>query len=771
MENPVLWIAFVIAAAVLLVIVIYLLFKLKNKNNSLKSLKTLLNSYAENDRKGISFKDASLKYIFVNAEYARLFGKKESDFVGLTDFDIFERHIVDFIQETDERVLKSGSNVTYERTINSCVFRVIKFQVKLADGTTGVGCFIQDTTEEKRFLKNQERIFNRNKTLLDFFSQSFPSRESQLDYIVDAAKRVSESREGFVFFSNKDAQPDHIACIFCLKALETKKPVIINDFNTKAYETVLPAEHRSISCVMIVPVVIRDKAEAVIGLANKPGGYSDEDASEIDLLISGMRNAVVRREAEEKLAFERDRFLKTLVSIGSGVIATDKNGIIEIQNTAAEKLTGRSHAEAVGRPYSEVYTVERAPGQPDPIGAALSSGRPFSSKTSVVLISKNGTRYHIEENAAPIRDSTGTAGAVLIFSDVTEMEVQRGKIEFLSFHDPLTGLYNRRFFEEEMRRLDVKRNLPLSIIMGDANGLKLTNDIFGHAFGDTLIKKAAQTFKKVCRSDDIIARLDGDEFVILLPRTDAKGAESVIERIKEEFSKEQVKMIRCNISMGTDTKTEMSENLLDVYKNAEEKMYHAKVLESDSFNASAIELFMATLQGSTSGEKKHSDFVSELCARIGAELGLSDTVRKKLYDAGYYHDIGKITLDRKLLKKHFNLTDQEWNEIRKHPLTGYRILSHCSSTMDLADAVLAHHERWDGYGYPKGLKGDEIPLMSRIIAIAEGFERKLSGDDFNPPLSLADAQKYITQNAGTLYDPSLIGAFLKVSSQYFSSKN
>ena len=366
--------------------------------------------------------------------------------------------------------------------------------------------------------------------------------------------------------------------------------------------------------------------------------------------------------------------------------------------------------------------------------------------------------------SAPIKDSAGvTQGVVLVFRDVTDKKEQRKRIEYLSFHDSLTGLYNRRFFEEEIHRLDTDRNLPISIIVGDVNSLKLTNDVFGHTMGDVLLEKVAEVLKHSCRADDIIARWGGDEFVILLPKTGVDETERIVARIKDRFAKERIKAIKGSISMGFDTKQEFTEDITHVLLRAEEKMYLSKTLERDEVRSSVVNDIMALLHANGTGEKEHSDVVSALCQKLGIELNLDEIEIRKLKDAGYLHDIGKIVLDPKLLNGNHRLTSKELDEIKKHATVGYRILSSYDNTMDLAESILAHHERWDGSGYPKGWKGEQIPLLSRIISIVETYERVLSSGGGLP---LEERKKtavdVVTKGAGLQFDPHIAKAFIQM---------
>ncbi|MGD9569527.1 MAG: diguanylate cyclase [Sedimentibacter sp.] len=341
-----------------------------------------------------------------------------------------------------------------------------------------------------------------------------------------------------------------------------------------------------------------------------------------------------------------------------------------------------------------------------------------------------------------------------VWNAVERREVQEN-IKYLSFHDSLTNLYNRRFFEEELKRLDTERNLPISIIMGDVNGLKITNDVFGHANGDLLLKKVAEVLKRACRADDIIARSGGDEFMILLPKTANDEAEKLINRIKTELSKEKVKFIKCNMSMGANTKWNKNECIDDIKEKAEEKMYYVKATEKKELQKETVDFMIKTLHENLEIERNHSINVSQLCEIMGRELNLSEKDIQNLKTAGYFHDIGKVALESKYLDEDYTISCQENKDMKRHAVLGYRILNSIDSSNELAETVLFHHEHWDGSGYPKGLKGEDIPLNSRIISLVEYYDR-------NSHLSKDETLKLIRSNAGIKFDPQLIEVLEKL---------
>ncbi len=344
--------------------------------------------------------------------------------------------------------------------------------------------------------------------------------------------------------------------------------------------------------------------------------------------------------------------------------------------------------------------------------------------------------------------------------NITEKKKRQDEIKYLSFHDHLTGLYNRRYFEEELKRLDTERNWPLTIIMGDINGLKLINDSFGHAIGDQLLIKTANAIKNGCRADDIISRIGGDEFVILLPKTDDFEAAQLIKRIKGLLKKEKVGDIVVSISFGYETKSSEADEIEVILKKAEDEMYHNKLFEGPSIRGKVINNIITAINSKSKREELHSKHVSELCARMGKALGLEEYKIKEIEKFGLLHDIGKIAISDTMLNKPDKLTKKERIKMKIHAEIGYRILSANNDMTEIAEYVLAHHERWDGKGYPKGLKGEKISLPSRICAIADAYDAMISGRSYKSSMTKDAALAELRNNAGTQFDPELVRVFV-----------
>jgi diguanylate cyclase (GGDEF)-like protein/PAS domain S-box-containing protein len=345
------------------------------------------------------------------------------------------------------------------------------------------------------------------------------------------------------------------------------------------------------------------------------------------------RNINEQKEAEEKLLQSEENLKITLLSVGDGVITTDRKGKVTLLNKVAEKITGWTSKEAYDKPFEEIFRIVNENTQERcerPHLNVFPTGKTIELSNHTILISKDGNAIPIEDTAAPIRDGEGNInGMVLVFRDCSEKRKKQQRIEFLSFRDSLTGLYNRRFFEEELKRMNVKRNLPISLVIADVNGLKLANDAFGHAAGDMLLQKAAKIMKRECRADDVIARIGGDEFVILLPKTDYEQASLIVKRMNENMAKEKMlgngmpSSFILSISFGWDTKHNEREDMAAVFKRAEDNMYRRKLSESTSMRNETIRVIIKTLYEKSEREQQHSVEVSQICQAIGEALELS----------------------------------------------------------------------------------------------------------------------------------------------------
>ncbi|QOX65610.1 diguanylate cyclase [Anoxybacterium hadale] len=472
-----------------------------------------------------------------------------------------------------------------------------------------------------------------------------------------------------------------------------------------------------------------------------------------------------RAQLEEHLEQEKERLRITITSIGDGVISTDQRGRITILNQVAERMTGWKQADALGLPIEKVFRIvneETGDICENPVHKVLELGVTQGLANHTALISQDGTVRSIADSAAPIKNKSGDIqGVIIVFRDVTDEKKRQDEIYFKSFYDALTGMHNRRYFEEEFKRLDVARNLPISIIMGDLNGLKLVNDTFGHARGDKLLMKASSALKTACRCGDIAARWGGDEFVMLLPKTTKAEVEDIVKKILRSCSKMKVGSLNVSVSLGWGTKTEKDESLSKVLKSAEDFMYKHKLAESGSMRGNIIHAIFRTLREKNPRIESHSERVSLLCEQIGTAMNLSAKDINELKVSGLLHDIGKVTIDDRILQKTEKLTEYEWLEIKRHSDIGYRILNTSPDMSDIAVNVLSHHERPDGKGYPRGICGEEIPLASKIIAVADSYDAMTNERPYNKIQNKDEAIEELIKNKETQFDSIIVDLFIE----------
>ena len=520
-----------------------------------------------------------------------------------------------------------------------------------------------------------------------------------------------------------------------------------------------------IKSLIAVPVTYDNRLYGFAGFNSIKNSYHYSELEQNLLQNFGqlLLSLMLRKEIEDSVYIKKEIFRTTLLSIADGVVSVDNEQNIVLMNEAAEKLSGISYREAQGKPVSEVLnfmhegasipcstTVERV----------IKTGITEKISDDVLLVHRDGLQIPVQYSISAVKNKKNdTKGAVVIIRDVTSERNIQKQAEYLSFHDHLTDLYNRRFFEEELLRLDTLRNLPLSVIMIDVNGLKLTNDAFGHETGDRLLKKVAGIMKKECRNDDIVARLGGDEFSVILPKTDAVQAKLIMDRITGSADKENLKSIVISVAAGYATKTSPDQNIDEIIKIAENNMYSDKINTGKRMRRKTFELITVNLFEKYSYEQDQSERMKKLAARIGSAMGLSKDQISTLETISYYHDIGKIIIPPRLLNRPSDLSLEEYDLVQRHAEAGYQIMKSQEEYSSIAIYVLSHHERWDGNGYPRKQKGHEIPLLSRILAVLDAYTAMTGNLPYKKSLSTDSAIMELKKNAGLQFDPEVVDIF------------
>jgi diguanylate cyclase (GGDEF)-like protein/PAS domain S-box-containing protein len=482
--------------------------------------------------------------------------------------------------------------------------------------------------------------------------------------------------------------------------------------------------------------------------------------------LTGILIDITEQELSETLLRRAERNYRSIFENAlEGIFQSTIDGHFLVANPACARILGYSSPE-------ELITRHLIPNRPFYVNPEIRKEfQTLLQEVGVVkgfeyeVYRKDGRKIWVSENALAMRDSNGN---VLFYEgtlqDITDKKLAEDKIRYLSFYDSLTGVYNRAFFEENLRRMDSPRQLPISILMGDANGLKLINDAFGHQEGDRFLQEIAAILKGCCRKEDMVARLGGDEFAILLPRTNHGVSMEITERIKKICKEKSRAPFEVSMALGVATKDDSSKSIEVVLKEAEDRMYRNKLLESKSFRTSLLSSLRQTLFEKSHETEEHTRRLQRLALQIGNALRLPDSTLDELTLLANLHDIGKIAIPEEIIIKPDKLSSEEWELIRKHPEIGYRIANSSPEMVPVAEGILSHHEWWNGAGYPRMLFGKEIPLVSRIISVVDAYDVMIYGRPYKKALSKQEALDEIKRCAGSQFDPLISQILFKILS-------
>ena len=355
--------------------------------------------------------------------------------------------------------------------------------------------------------------------------------------------------------------------------------------------------------------------------------------------------------------------------------------------------------------------------------------------------------------------------------NIENRKISEKRIKYLSFHDHLTGLYNRYFFEEELTRLNIKRLYPTSLILADINGLKLINDAFGHKKGDEILIQAAKIFRECFRKEDIVSRWGGDEFCMILPNTDEQTALNIADRIQKKFAESFLDNFELSLSFGVSTKTSENISYEKIVNIAEDRMFRHKLINKQSAHSNIITSLCKALEERNYETHAHAQRMSIYANIIGQELGLETEKLDELNLLSSLHDIGKISISDNIVLKPGKLTEEEFEIMKKHCEIGYKIAKSTPELKAIAKGILAHQEKWDGTGYPLQLKGEEIPLISRIIAVVDAFDAMVTDRPYRRAMDIDKAIEELKNGSGTQFDKNIVEKFLDIINRFRNDLN
>ena len=377
------------------------------------------------------------------------------------------------------------------------------------------------------------------------------------------------------------------------------------------------------------------------------------------------------------------------------------------------------------------------------------------SNKSIVWISVKSRIVKRDINGKPLR-MVGT------ISDITLQKSAESQTKYLKETDTITGLKNRNFIEPIFKEASECGKCNYSIILIDINGLKLINDSYGKTRGDEILKSMGMMLKKICGSGQVPVRWGGDEFLIFIKNDSDRDTEELVNKINDKIKSNLDFPMAVSISAGWAKKSKKLDSIEPLIKHAEEKLNRNKLLKDASQKNAIISSLTQTLYEKHIETEEHIQRTKKLCRLIGERFGFVQDEIDELELLGTLHDIGKVGIPESVLLKPTKLDEDEWAIMTKHTEIGYRIAVSTPDLAHIAEGILYHHEKYDGTGYPLGLSGQQIPKLSRLLAIVDAYDVMVHNRVYKKAISKEKAIETILESAGTHFDPQMAEEFVKM---------
>lgn len=388
-------------------------------------------------------------------------------------------------------------------------------------------------------------------------------------------------------------------------------------------------------------------------------------------------------------------------------------------------------------------------------------------KTMNKLLDKVHTYLRkLEDNEESLKAANNQLESILRQLTTAEeaLDYSEEKLYYLSYHDQLTGLYNRFYFEARMRQLSEKPEYPTTIISTDIDGLKLINDTIGQSAGNRLLRKCANIVSEALEGEGILARVGGDEFSAILPLVNKDEGEKIARQIRYQvnyYNKTNTNL-PLSLSIGVATSEDRSVSLKKLFKLADDQLVRNKLHRNGSAHSNVVSSLIAAMGERDNYTEGHSKRLEKMCLVVGEKMGLPSQQLADLALLAQVHDLGKVAIPDAILFKPGPLNEEEWQVMKQHSEKGFRIASSSNDLAAVANLILRHHEYWDGNGYPLGLKGEEIPVECRILAVADAFDVMTNERPYKNAVSVKTALEEIRAYTGSQFDPSIAEIFINL---------
>jgi diguanylate cyclase (GGDEF)-like protein len=452
---------------------------------------------------------------------------------------------------------------------------------------------------------------------------------------------------------------------------------------------------------------------------------------------SGAGNSMFRR-----LVFDR---------LGSPILLFDVNDYLIDLNTAAADLFSISVKHPADYKLADFLRIQ-AGGQ--------IRRRSASCVEEIHLRTEDGKPRTYKLDYTWLKDTAGKfLGTLLVFQDITEMKKMYDNIEHVAMTDQLTGLASKYMLDRKITEINLYRNYPYCAAVCNINGLKIINDGFGKTYGNLAITKVAEVIRSTLRTGDFAAS-DLSDMVLLMPDTTVENAHRIFSRIAGKLEKEHSLPFVVSIEYGVAERISPDTDMHEALDRAKVAMLSKKTASSIAVHENILRSLQLALSNTEYEAGEHIKRLQLYAEKTGKILGLTEDVQQKLMLLASFHDIGEYSISDTILLSTEELLAKERDEIRMHTIRGCSIAKSVPSLVPVADAILSHHEWWNGQGYPNGIKGDKIPFIARIISVADAYDAMTHDRPYRAAVTNDQAVTEIKKGSGTQFDPAVVEAFL-----------
>ena len=686
----------------------------------------------------------------VNRSLCRLTGYSRSEMAAL--------HISELIHPEDQRVVQMQLQQAVEtdedpgeiefrgQTKAGCILSLTVWLGRLsANGRTGILVYLRDSTDTGPAEDELDKEKERYRTILHISDIGYYEVDlaGNFMYLTDVVRRHLGYQDHELTGTNFRQLTDRRTAALVMRrfrdALKSGQPQPFFDWTIRSRDGRILAIQTS--------VALRTNSQG------RPVGFRGI-----------VQNVTEKKRTEAVLRRSKERYRSIFEGAGTPMIITDQDLSLRLVNQRFTELTGYSKQELEGRRSLSDFVL------PDSLGALRGHLQYVSVQSSA---RQAPCEFRLRDRHGSLLDLLGYFNRmpdgllVASFLDMTERKQMELKLKHLSLHDPMTGLFNRYYFEQELERCKDGRQSPLGIVVLDLDGLKQINDTFGHKAGDTMIKAAARVIAKAFRESDMVARIGGDEFAALLPRSDREVIHKVLKRLRTGISTYNAGTsgFPLHLSIGYSVAEGRSIDPEQLFKQADNAMYRNKQRSSSHSRQPSLSSLDSMLENRGLRYRQVEVLKLNLALNFAEYLKLDNEQLNRLQLLTRFYDIGKIGVEDSILLKPDRLTPQEFNEVARHSRLGSMIASRTVELRRVSEEILAHHERWDGRGYPRQLRAGDIPLLSRIVTIIDAYFAMTTNRPYRRAMPAGQAAEELKRCAGTQFDPSLIDAFLDMSAR------